>query len=237
MIKRTYFDKNTFDWTLSADGEDKSLEDSLVMTCLILGEAPTRTLKLSASTRKPLIIASDAQASSNAVSAAFLVVDVEDGRRWGYFWRFNKGDLAALGYPGFPEPEEKRNPIAAAEAAAVSTAFKVLVDWHSDRMAHRDIVHWIDNTVALHSFVKGGSKSPPVDRACSIAFSLAYKNDFRVWFEFVPSEANWSDGASRELANDKFSFSNGFALSECQFPKELWLCDLHVLWQSLCASS
>ena len=207
----------------------------MTITSLILNEAPVRILELGGATRRPLIIASDAQASGACVSAAFLVVDVEDGSRWGCYWRFDSSDLAALGYPGFPGPGEKRNPIAAAEAAAVTATYKVLVDSYPDRLQHRNIVHWVDNTVALHSFVKGGSKSPPVDRACSITFSLAYRHDFRVWFEFVPSEANWSDGPSRELADDEFSRANGFSLSECCFPKELWLCDLHVLWRQLVA--
>ena len=137
-----------------------------------------------------------------------------------------------MGYPGFPRVDEDRNPIAAAEAAAVAATYYILNSTARSRLLHRDVTHWIDNTVALHPFVKGGSKSPPVDRSCAVAFSLAFASEFRPWFEFVPSKANWSDGASRDLENDIFARDNGFHLRRASFPSKLWSCSLAEAWSS-----
>ena len=183
------------------------------------------------------MIASDAQASGTSVSAAFLVVDCEDGWRWGAFWSFDSADLAALGYPNFPMIDENRNPIAAAEAAAVATTYVVLSTLFASRIKHRDAVHWIDNTVSLHSFVKGGSKCGAIDRACAIPNLLAFGLRFRVWYEFVPSDANWSDGASRNLGEDDFALENGFTLAQTALPRELWLCDIRDAWCRLTSDS
>ena len=109
LIRRTYYDTKCKGWPLSIDGEDISLRSALDTTVIMLHAAPLRIMKLNAATRRPLIVASDAQASVDTVSAAFLVIDPEDGRRWGKFWRFNADDMEALGYPGFPMKDERRN--------------------------------------------------------------------------------------------------------------------------------
>ena len=77
----------------------------------------------------PLLIASDAQASTASVSAAFLVIDTTTSARWGIVWKFDKADLGALGYPDFPTtPDDERNPISAAEAAAVAATYVMIHD-------------------------------------------------------------------------------------------------------------
>ena len=161
LIKRTYFDTERAKggaWPLSLGVGDEALRNALIMTNLMLWESPKRTLELKPARRKPILIASDAQASVKSVSAAFLAIDLETNRRWGKCWKFEADDLEALGFPGYPLADETRNPISAAEAAAVAMSYVLLAEDDSSTLAERDVVHWIDNTAALHSLVKGGQK-------------------------------------------------------------------------------
>eukprot|EP00971_Amphidinium_carterae_P063657 1259692-Amphidinium_carterae.1 len=54
-----------------------------------------------------------------------------------------------------------------------------------------------DNSASLHSMVKGCAREPVLDRSVSLAHLLCTKHDIHMWFEFVGSESNWSDGISR----------------------------------------
>ena len=122
------------------------------------------------------------------MSGAYLAVDPEDDTRWGAYWNFDADDMCALGYPGFPEVDEDRNPISAAEAAAVATTYFDLGDVARRRASCRDVIHWVDNTSALHSFVKGGSRSESIDRSCALTFFRMYAYQSRPWFEYVAFE-------------------------------------------------
>ena len=64
---------------------------------------------------------------------------------------------------------------------------------------------------------------------------LSLKYDFRIWFEFIDSGANWSDGISRELHDDQFAKDHGFRVSTLAVPLQLWSCDLVSLWAGLAA--
>ena len=54
---------------------------------------------------------------------------------------------------------------------------------------------------------------------------------FRPWFEFIKSEANWSDGASRDLLGDTFAAEHGFELVMGRFSKDLWVRSLPEVWR------
>ena len=100
LIRRTYYQfdgKRDGTWPLSFNTEDQSLRNALVFINLVLWSEPVRIMLLSPSARKPLLIASDAQASELSVSAAYLAVDPEDGTRWGAYWSFAGKDLESLG--------------------------------------------------------------------------------------------------------------------------------------------
>lgn len=80
----------------------------------------------------------------------------------------------------------------------------------------------------------GGSCNGTIDRACSITYVWAYRLRCKPWFEFVKSEANWSDGASRDLLEDSFSADNGFVLKKGWFARELWTMSLPEVWRFSC---
>ena len=45
----------------------------------------------------------------------------------------------------------------------------------------------------------------------------------RAWFEYVESDANWSDGASRSLADDPWAKANGFIVELGSVPTWPWV--------------
>ncbi len=44
----------------------------------------------------------------------------------------------------------------------------------------------------------------------------------RSWFEYVESDANWSDGASRMLTEDPWAKANGFTVVMASVPAWPW---------------
>ena len=194
-------------------------------------------MQLKCGTLPPLLIASDAQASpEEGASAAFLVIDPVTNARWGRVWTFSREDLDSFGFPDWPRRgpvREDRNPISACEAAAVAATYWMVAVSGCLSLHGRDVVHWVDNTAALHSLVKGGSKNIAIDRACNIVWISSFVWGFTPWFEYVASKANWSDGASRDLLDDPFAREHGFELSIGEFPMVLWSCGLSDLWNGL----
>ena len=190
-------------------------------------------MSLTARSIPPLIISSDAQSSVTSVFVAFLVLDLVTQIRVGKVWSFSDEDLAELSFADFPMADETRNPIAQAEAAAVATAFVYLRLEECDMIFGRSLVYWVDNASALHSIVKGGSKNPAINRACSSVHMCAYHAQCFPWFEYIASEANWSDGASRELLDDELSKAKCFSLSCIEFPAWAWSSSLEVVWRRL----
>ena len=62
---------------------------------------------------------------------------------------------------------------------------------------------------------------------------LAHTYSFRVWYEFVDSNANWSNGISRHLNKDDFAHSNGFAIEDLEIKADWWAASLLHLWQAM----
>ena len=47
----------------------------------------------------------------------------------------------------------------------------------------------------------------------------------RGWFEYVESDANWSDGASRMMLDDPWILKEGFLVHEAQVPLWPWMAE------------
>ena len=93
------------------------------------------------------------------------------------------------------------------------------------------MVWYIDNTSAMASFVKGASKSEQLERIVGLFWMLAWHLDIQVWFEWVDSDSNWSDGASRYFAEDPFALENGFHMVQMRQPSRSWSSDWPSLWE------
>jgi hypothetical protein len=86
------------------------------------------------------------------------------------------------------------------EAVAVAAVYES--PQIASRIAGRDVLHWIDNTSALYSAVKGYSGAPDIARVVSMLQSRWLHLRIYPWLEFVKSEANLSDDPSRGRVAD-----------------------------------
>ena len=85
-------------------------------------------------------------------------------------------------------------------------------------MAGCDVIWFIDNTSALSSLVKGASSQTDICTIASVVALWAAKLGCRIWFEYVPSEANCSDGLSRDGLNDAWTILRSWDLFPAAIP-------------------
>ncbi len=96
-----------------------------------------------------------------------------------------------------------------------------LLQWPA-RFRGRRMVWYVVNTSALASFVKGASANPALEQIVGLFWMPAWHLDLRVWFEWVDSNSNWSDGVSREFDQDEFAARHGFHLQPMSSPDSHW---------------
>ena len=216
--QRQYIDSPP--WYLS-----HSLERALQYMRVVLQSVPRRRAKVDEAKRPPVIVATDAQADSHP-TAGFLSVDLETGKKSAGFMRFSDEFLHHLGY-AVGWMEAGLNPIAQCDAAIVLTAFLTIAP------ANRDVIAFIDKSVALHCMVKGTSTNAAIDRTVHLVHLLAFVRGIRIWFEFVPSEQNWADGVSRNGLNDQFVRNHDFEPIEPFVEPKLWSHTLIDAWDLL----
>ena len=91
-----------------------------------------------------------------------------------------------------------------------------------DILRGRSLIWFEDNSAVLSGLVKGASGCPLLDAgAASIHLPLAALQA-RAWFEYVESDANWSDGASRLLLADPWAAAHGFPIVMNTIPTWPW---------------
>jgi len=158
----------------------------------------------------PLVIASDGRVDENAPpSAGVCVLDPVPNMRIAW-WMVLCPELIARW--------ESRHSIMEVESVPVVT----LMLSQPQLFLGRDVVWFIDNVAALSAFIKGGSDAVDLDRSACVASLLMGRLCTRVWFEYVESHSNWSDGISRLLSADPFCAKHSFALRQAFVPEWPW---------------
>ena len=122
--------------------------------------------------------------------------------------------------------EEGRQPIALCEAAMLPLA--LFADHATFR--GRDVLWVVDNTSALHSFVRGTSGNKYLEEIVAVYWFAAFELKCRIWLEWVDSDANWSDGISRLLGEDELSAELGFRTCLLEDQMAWWHEDPTLLW-------
>ena len=79
-----------------------------------------------------------------------------------------------------------------------------------------------DNTPALCSYVAGSDRAADIVRTVHVFYMLCTVLRCRVWWEWVKSDANWADGASRLLFEDGFARRHRFSISALATPAWPW---------------
>ena len=82
-------------------------------------------------------------------------------------------------------------------------------------------IWFIDNIAALMALVRGRSRHEDLDNLAGAIHAAMFSLEVWIYFEWVESKANWSDGISREGPEDLWSTQNGFAIAPTLFPAAL----------------
>ena len=73
------------------------------------------------------------------------------------------------------------------------------------------ILWLVDNSPSLHALVKGASGNQAMDRAIALTYIMCLISDCSIYFEYVDSFSNFSDGISRELDKDRWAAEHGIS--------------------------
>ena len=96
------------------------------------------------------------------------------------------------------------------------------------RFQGRDVIHFVDNTSAIYCAIKDYSKSANSARIVHCIHAVLVAFDINVWFEYVPSKENISDGPSR--GDDELTDDLGFEIGEAKLPSAAELFNVSQAW-------
>ena len=182
----------------------------------MLLEAPSMIVPVIAPNRDWLVLASDAQADSSPTGG--FIAHFAGGDKCAAFCRFTDYILEVW--------RVVTNPIACCEGAMVPCTLL-----HLGRRAAGKRIYWLpDNTASLHAFVKGVSSNPALDRSVQLIHMLCHHLNMELWFEYVDSQSNYSDGISRDLYHDKFCAHHSIPIQEFSVDPHYWQASLLELW-------
>lgn len=102
----------------------------------------------------------------------------------------------------------------------------LVVPWNIGKMMQgQDIVWYIDNQSAIATLVRGTSGCIDMSQIAATAHLFFARLHCRVWFEYVQSESNPSDGLSRDGVRDKWTRNQPWALHQAALPESSLFCE------------
>ena len=90
-------------------------------------------------------------------------------------------------------------------------------------------VWYIDNIASLMSLLKGRSDNEDLDHMAQMIHLLLFHLRCSLWFEWIQSKSNWSDGISRSGFRDPFIQRFKFRCHLTTIVEPLWLLPLFAL--------
>ena len=176
----------------------------------MLAILPPRSISLKPNTAPPIVVYSDASwAPPAAPRVGWVAFDpLNPEPPVGYTTTVSDDLIRSL------LPRETQ--ICACEALAVPQG--ILVQGHQWR--GRDLIWFIDNEAACSSMVRGGSTADDVSEVAALAHLLLLVFEIQVWFEWIDSDSNPSDGLSRDGLDDAWTLKQSWNLQ--QVPPLKW---------------
>lgn len=92
---------------------------------------------------------------------------------------------------------------------------------HPSLFVKADVLLFIDNEAAVASLIRANSLQPDVHLICLFAHAWIFKQGARIWYEWIDSASNPSDGLSRAGLEDDWTLKQGWILDEYPFPAEI----------------
>ena len=89
---------------------------------------------------------------------------------------------------------------------------------HSSLVAGRDVLWWIDNQASVSLLIKGSSSQQDLAAISAAVHLYSAHLGCRLWFEWIPTDLNCSDGLSRDGVTDAWTIAQGWNLHTWQLP-------------------
>ena len=187
---------------------------ALIFLATVASLMPERRILVAGTRTSPILVYSDAsfdQTSKEPPRLGWVLFDngkVPEGRSLDVPW-----DMVASWMP-------RKTQIFPAEAFAVYAA----ASEHIGQLAGRDLVVFIDNEAAAAAMIRGSSSTADVGAMAQAVHWLLMRHDCRVWFEWIDSDSNPSDGLSRAGILDPWTLTQGWNVRPGMLPA--WKNDL-----------
>ena len=192
-----------------SESSDTSLDARMVRMFLfirlMLRVAPPRAVPVTGRNSSPAILYSDASYSPSEARLGWVVFFPDRHRK-------PEGVTVKVSDATLHSMNVRATQVFPCEALAVTHALLT----YERELAGADILSFVDNEAACAAFIKGSSSSTDVDHLVSVAHLVACRANIRVWYEWVDSDSNISDGLSRQGLEDPFAISQGWQLNELE---------------------
>ena len=76
------------------------------------------------------------------------------------------------------------------------------------------MIWFVDNEAAVSTLIRGAAKPEDLDRVAACASVSLLQLSCRVWWEWIDSKSNPSDGLSRKGLADEWTIAQGWKLVE-----------------------
>ena len=185
-----------------------ALSKALAHVLEVLSLRPQREVYLAARAVPRFLGASDAAWEGGKGSGGFLVVNSPGAES-----ETRTGRAVAMGRDVYDKWGYYHTYIAQLELLMVLAA--VIFE---PELRGRQGVWFIDNVAALMALIKGSSDNADLDSLTGQIHGALFARGIGMYFEWVESKANWSDGISREGLRDEWHRANGFKAAWCTMP-------------------
>ena len=98
-----------------------------------------------------------------------------------------------------------------------------------DEFRYASGVWYIDNIASLMALIKGRSDNLDLDHLAQMIHLLLYHLHCSLWFEWIQSKSNWSDGISRDGFKDRFIQNYAFQCHNSSVSSSLWQLPIFLL--------
>ena len=166
----------------------------------VITRAPPRSISVWRRPKKPIIAYSDASwpddnDGDKAVKEARIgwVLFVPDRKPMGFSLKVNESITANLA--------PRKQQILAVESFAALAAFHT----SPDVFEGEDVVWFVDNEAAVSSLIRGGARPEDIDKIAALTTIASNAASTRVWWEWIDSDSNPSDGLSRDGLSDEWT--------------------------------
>ena len=174
---------------------------------------PPRKLRLLEPRRPHLVVYSDASWEEKVQPRlGWIVFPLDESPTFGASSLVSGALLAHL--------IQRKTQIAACEGIAVPQALLR----HPEVFRNTDVTWYIDNEAACSSLVRGSSSQEDIGLISAATHRILMELNCRIWWEWIDSDSNPSDGLSRDGCADAWTLAQGWHLHE----------SVSLEWEEIC---